>query len=125
MKNPASTFVAMKTITILFSLLLAFVLKTNAQCNCSGSGFGMGLFDQGAGFLQKKQALLIQLTHESRNFAPHSSNGHSHEQSAIQPEEAEISKLNTANLALVFQPQYNPVRTVVISSSNVGRNFKK
>lgn len=96
----------MKSIFLALIIFTGFQLQALAQCNCSGSGFGMGIFDQGAGFLQNEQSLSAQLTYESRYFAPHAESGHEHHHSTDTTEStgSEINNMNLANLSLVFQP---------------------
>jgi hypothetical protein len=113
-------------------LILPFLLVSNiafSQCNCSGSSYGTGIFDQGGGFLNENQAFSAQFSYESRFFSPHEhEDGHHHvhtsDTTAI--EEADIANLTSTNVALIYQPSSKWLFLVQIpylrAASNLGVN---
>jgi hypothetical protein len=113
-------------------LILPFLLVSTiafSQCNCSGSSYGTGIFDQGGGFLNENQAFSVQFSYESRFFSPHEhedGHHHVHNSNTANTNEADIKNLTSTNVALIYQPTSKWLFLVQVpylrAASNLGIN---
>jgi hypothetical protein len=93
---------------LVLTVLVLYSLLGYTQCNCSGTSYGTGIFDQGAGILHGKHVFSAQVNFESRMFAPreqasHDHHAHDHGSDTNLVEEAEMRKMFSANIGLVYQ----------------------